>query len=85
MNATDYLPIVKVTDALAYCQISAGSNTLRRKDIYDNDTDDAVAAASGAAHCEKVIVAKADKALDKRAVRRWGRGLIVKYNRNCWC
>ena len=72
MNATDYLPIVKVTDSLTYCQICARSNTLWRKDIHHDDTDDAVTAASGAAHRQEVIVAKADKALDKGAVRRWG-------------
>lgn len=72
MNATDYLPIVKVTDSLTYCQICPRSYSLRRKDIHHDDTDDAVTAASGATHRQEVIVAKADKALDKGAVRRWG-------------
>ena len=63
MDAADYLSIVKVSDAFTNCVVSAGANALGGKDIDHDDTNDAVAAASGAAHGQVVVVAETDQAL----------------------
>ena len=63
MNATDYLPIVEVADAFADSVICARANAFRGKDIKYNHANDAIAAATGGTHGQKVVIAKAHQAL----------------------
>jgi hypothetical protein len=59
MNTANDDSIVKVADSFTNGVVSAWSYSFGGEDVYYDHTDDAIATAGGATHCQVIIVAEA--------------------------